>query len=97
MTTHLAKVTGELRAIPRERMAQKIKRLLLAAGLIVLLVYVAIPKGWPVGVQIALAVAAGYYISADLTGKGLKFIVAAVRDMVNAIAGKNGTREPPAQ
>lgn len=88
--THISKVTAELRAIPRERLSQKIKKLVLAAGLIVLLVKVAIPKGWPVGVQIGLAVVAGYFVSADLMGKASKFLVALVRDMVNAMAGRNG-------
>lgn len=94
--THRAAVTDEFKAIPRHRWRYKIGRLVLAGGLIALLVFVALPKNWAVGVDLGIAVAAGYCISEDLTRGVVRFIVATVRDMVNAIAGKNGNPPPSA-
>ena len=93
--THTAKVTAEFKAIPRSRWRYKLTRLAIAAGLIALLVFVALPKDWSVGVDLGIAVAAGYCISEDLMRGVSKFLVALVRDMVNAIAGRNGKSEPP--
>lgn len=93
--SHISNVTGDLRAIPRRRWRYKLTRLVVAGGLIALLVWVALPKNWSVWVDLGIAVAAGYCISEDLTRGIIRLIVAAVRDMVNAIAGKNGKDAAP--
>jgi hypothetical protein len=87
---HRAQITAEFKAIPRRRWRYKLTRLAIALGLIALLVWVALPKNWSVWIDLGIAVAAGYCISEDLTRGVIRFIIAAVRDMVNAIAGKNG-------
>lgn len=86
--TYTAKVRASLAEIPRAKWHVKLAKLVIAAGLIALLVLVAIPKGWPVSVDLALAAAAGYCISTDVMRAIVQFLVAAIRDVLAAI--KNG-------
>lgn len=92
--THTAQVTASLKVIPVRRWRQKIARLVIAAGLVALLIYVALPKSWPVSVQIAIAVAIGYCVSEDVMKAIVRFLVAAIRDVLAAI--KNGKNDGPA-
>lgn len=86
--THTAKVRASLAEIPREKWRTKLQRLVIAAGLGALLYFVAIPKAWPLTVVLGLAAAIGYCISADFMKAIVRFLVAAIRDVLAAI--RNG-------
>lgn len=83
--SHRTQVTEEIRAIPKERLAKKIGRtgfgLLFLSGAIA----AAWKLGWPWYVVVPIAGFAGHIISADLTTKGTRFVVALVKDLVLAL------------
>lgn len=86
--THTSQVTASLKAIPRARWRYKLIKLVIAAGLLALLYFVAIPKDWSTAVVLAIAAAIGYCISEDFMRALVRFLVAAIRDVLAAI--KNG-------
>lgn len=89
--THLSQATLSLKAIPAHKWRRKLGQLVIAAGLGALLYFVALPQKWPSALILALAAAIGYCISADVMTAVVKFIVAAIRDVLAAI--KNGKQE----
>lgn len=90
--THTAAVTASLKAIPAHKWRRKLGQLVIAAGLAALLYFVALPEKWPSALILAIAAAIGYCISADVMTALVKFLVAAIRDVLAAI--KNGKSEP---
>jgi hypothetical protein len=92
--THTAKVRASLAEIPRKKWRLKLQRLAIAVGLAALLYFVAIPQKWPLAVILGIAGAIGYCISADFTRAIIRFLVAAIRDVLAAI--KNGKSDPGA-
>lgn len=86
--THLRRATQSAKAIPAEKWRQKIGKLVIAVGLLALIKYVALPEKWSPSLIIALAVAIGYCVSSDFMRMLVRFLVAAIRDVLAAI--KNG-------
>lgn len=89
--THTARVTASLQAIPRNRWRYKLGKLVIAAGLGALLYFVALPQKWPTSIVLAIAVAIGFGISEDAMKAIVRFLVAAIRDLLAAL--KNGKQE----
>jgi hypothetical protein len=83
--SHTAQVTASLKTIPAHRWRQKIARLVIAAGLGALLYFVALPQHWSPALDLGLAAAIGYCVSADLMKALARFLVALIRDMLAAI------------
>lgn len=86
--THTSQVTASLKAIPAHKWRRKVGQLVIAAGLGALLYFVALPGKWPSSLILAIAAAIGYCISADVMTALVRFLVAAIRDVLAAI--KNG-------
>lgn len=93
--SEVGKVTAELRAIPKERLGAKIARsafgLLFVAGAVL----AAWKLNWSWFVVVPLAMFGAHIMSAELTKAGVRFVVAAVKDMLKTIRnGKNGASNP---
>lgn len=86
--SHTGQVRASLKTIPRAKWRYKLGKLVIAGGLGALLVFAALPKDWPLAVILAIAAAIGYCISEDLMRALVRFLVAAIRDVLAAI--KNG-------
>jgi hypothetical protein len=92
--THTAQVRASLAEIPAHKWRAKITRFVFALLLGALLCFVALPQHWSSTIVLVIAAAIGYCISADLMSALVRFLVAAIRDVVAAI-GKNGATSPP--
>lgn len=92
--THVKTVTSDLKAIPRERLATKLKRTVLGVGFAGLGGFMVIRQigGTPsltlVFVGIALCVLGATVWSTELMAAPIKIVVASVRDALNAVRGK---------
>jgi hypothetical protein len=91
--THTSQVTASLKAIPAHKWRRKVGQLVIAAGLAALLYFIALPQKWPSTLILAIAGAIGYCVSADVMTALVKFLVAAIRDILAAI--KNGKGDGP--
>lgn len=92
--THTGQVRSSLTKIPAAKWRYKLGKLVIAAGLAALLIFVALPKDWPLPVILAITAAIGYCVSEDVMKALVRFIVAAIRDVLAAI--KNGKSDGPA-
>jgi len=93
--THTSQVTASLQAIPRAKWRYKLTKLAIAAALVALLIYVALPKNWPPAVVLAIAAAIGFCVSEDVMKAIVRFLVAAIRDVLGAIGNRTGVTKGP--
>lgn len=91
MMDNLKQTLGELKAIPRERLSDKIKKTILAVLIAGLGVYGAAKWSWPWYVVLPVCMAGAHVASQELTRAAVRFVVSAVKDLVAAVRnGKNG-------
>lgn len=82
---HTQAVMAQVREIPPERFAVKVRNTLVGLLFIGGAVGGAVKLGWGWYVVLPVAVFGGYFISQDLTKKGLNLIVAAVKDLFSTV------------
>jgi len=99
--TNTAKVTAEIRDIPRTPFLRKVMKTIFGLpflGLGLFMVVLTMRKETPsvtlISIGLALVILGAHIISAELVGKSLKFMVAFVKDIVAAVRGSKETVEP---
>jgi hypothetical protein len=88
--SHVKQVTESFRAIPRERRAQKLLRTALGLGILGLAVLAGMAN-WPWYAVLGIGGVGAHIASAELVEKAVRFAVAVLRDVLNAVRGKSGT------
>ncbi len=87
--SHIKDATQQFRAIPPERLTTKIKRTIVGAGIIACAVFAG-RAGWPWYAVLGIGGVGAHVLSAELVEKAGKWAVALIRDVLKAVAGKNG-------
>jgi len=90
---HTEEVTRTLAAIPRPRLVAKLART--AFGLVFMAAagFMAVKLAVPWYVYLPLGFFGAHIVSAELTQKGVAFVVAILKDLLSSVRGKNGS--PP--
>jgi len=84
-SVHRAEVTASLSVIPKTRLVQKILKTMFGFIFIAGAVAAIALKDWPWYVGLPLAMFGAHIVSEDLTRKGLKYIVAMVKDLFGVV------------